>query len=220
MTSLLNYIISGGSSGKGKENNEYSSSEETDDSDDVNDSDNVNDSDDSDYEQENIETNDDEHPILGKIVIPKRKIFNNGDNIETELRIVNGRNFVNNIPPYEFNRIENQEHITNLKECLDVDNPHFLDPFSVGIIKNDENVIKLMDGHHRHNALDKKLEDNPNFNMTILVNVYYFEDEESFEKTFKKINNKRNINKEDIPDEIIKRVSKINEKRVEKWYKR
>ena len=159
-------------------------------------------------ESEGFNEMGDIHPILGELVVNKIPIFNLSDNIYVERRITSSRRFVNNVPHYEFNRIEDNEHIKHLKESLDVDRPYFPDTFSVGVIEETDE-IKLMDGHHRHGALSEKISEDGDFNMPILVDVYNVPNMDVFRKLFKKINNKRNINPEDIPEEAIAEIVQL-----------
>jgi hypothetical protein len=90
--------------------------------------------------------------------------------------------------------------------------PHLIGSIKVARSEKNDLRFRILDGHHRKEAILDILNENPIFDMDIELDVYYVADAEEgdieLHNLFVKANNNKNVEKNDIPN--VKVIQVIN----------
>ncbi len=106
------------------------------------------------------------------------------------------RDFLPYIYNADFQRSVDQDHVDKLTQELKVSN-HCVGTFKAVIDINKK--VKLIDGQHRVLALYENMKQDPQFNMILILEVYPSNNEIEQREYFRRANNVKNFEPEELP---------------------
>jgi hypothetical protein len=176
------------------------------------------------HSDDNIEEEEDEEPsnretiteyILGTPIYSAKVLHG----IQHEKFITRISKLIPNISSWAYNRSIDESHCKRIQEELvAMKHPHLIGSFKIAKSSDENQPMKLLDGHHRKYALETILKSNPEFDMEVEVDVYYVEDVENCDKELREIfiraNNNRNVSITDVPSIV---AVEVIDKMIAKW---
>lgn len=115
------------------------------------------------------------------------------------------RDFVPNMITWSSQRNLNLSHIQSLVDSLKK-LPHFMGTFK--IVRDEDGIVRLIDGQHRFHALKTIMENDSKFNCDLILELYETDkiDSESTIQLFRNANTVLNIESKDMPDLMSHRL--------------
>jgi hypothetical protein len=119
--------------------------------------------------------------------------------------VTDARDLVPEVNNASFQRNVDQDHVNKLTEAIKYSN-HCVGTFKAVYCNN---VLELIDGQHRILALQNIMKEDALFNPELFLEVYPITDNTSKREWFKRANNVKNFNEEDLPNNIDDIVDEV-----------